>query len=252
MTKDKSRSRENEKKSDELFSDGMALTLKNELIKRNVTKIEACLFDLDGVVVDTAKYHFIAWRALAEELGFEFTHEDNERLKGVSRMASLEILLEIGGLQFSDQEKLAMAEKKNALYVSYIEQMTPEEILPGVEEFLQELKLEGIKIALGSASKNAPMILDRIQLSEMFDAIIDGNSITEAKPNPEVFLKGAEKLGVDPANCVVFEDAIAGIEAARNAGMRCVGIGEPETLGMADLVIPGFEGFTLEKLKAPF
>jgi beta-phosphoglucomutase len=150
-------------------------------------------------------------------------------------MASLEILLEIGGLQFSDQEKLAMAEKKNALYVSYIEQMTPEEILPGVEEFLQELKLEGIKIALGSASKNAPMILDRIQ-----------------KPNPEVFLKGAEKLGVNPANCVVFEDAIAGIEAARNAGMRCVGIGEPETLGMADLVIPGFEGFTLEKLKSPF
>lgn len=213
-----------------------------------MNKIKACIFDLDGVIVDTAKYHFIAWRALAEELGFEFTQEDNERLKGVSRMKSLDILLEIGGLEFSEVEKLAMAEKKNTLYVSYIEKMTPEEILPGVPEFLQELRKEGIKIALGSASKNSPMILDRIQLSGMFDVVVDGNSITEAKPNPEVFLKGAERLGVSPENCVVFEDAIAGIEAARNANMFCVGIGEPETLGMADLVIPGFEGFTFEKL----
>ena len=211
--------------------------------------IEACLFDLDGVVVDTAKYHFIAWKALAEELGFEFTLEDNERLKGVSRMQSLEILLEIGNLRVSDREKLAMAEKKNALYVNYIEKMTPEETLPGVEQFLQELRTAGIRIALGSASKNAPMILERIQLSGMFDAIVDGNSITEAKPNPEVFLKGAEKLGVLPENCVVFEDAIAGIEAAQNANMYSVGIGDPETLGFADMVIPGFDGFTVDLLK---
>jgi beta-phosphoglucomutase len=211
--------------------------------------IEACLFDLDGVVVDTAKYHFIAWKALAEELGFEFTLEDNERLKGVSRMQSLEILLEIGNLRVSDREKLAMAEKKNALYVSYIEKMTPEETLPGVEQFLQELRTAGIRIALGSASKNAPMILERIQLSGMFDAIVDGNSITEAKPNPEVFLKGAEKLGVLPENCVVFEDAIAGIEAAQNANMYSVGIGDPETLDFADMVIPGFDGFTVDLLK---
>jgi beta-phosphoglucomutase len=218
--------------------------------------IEACLFDLDGVVVDTAKYHFIAWKALAEGLGFEFTLEDNERLKGVSRMQSLEILLEIGGLTFSEQEKLAMAEKKNTLYVSYIEKMTPEETLPGVENFLQELRNNGIKIALGSASKNAPMILDRIQLTEMFDAIVDGNSISEAKPNPEVFLKGAEELGVLPECCVVFEDAIAGVEAAQHANMYSVGIGDSETLGFADVVIPGFDGFTIEKLmkelKAPF
>lgn len=211
--------------------------------------IEACLFDLDGVVVDTAKYHFIAWKALAEELGFEFTLEDNERLKGVSRMQSLEILLEIGNLRVSDREKLEMAEKKNALYVSYIEKMTPDETLPGVQKFLQELRAAGIRIALGSASKNAPMILDRIQLSGMFDAIVDGNSIAEAKPNPEVFLKGAEKLGVLPENCVVFEDAIAGIEAAQNANMYSVGIGDPETLGFADMVIPGFDGFTVDMLK---
>ncbi len=218
--------------------------------------IKACIFDLDGVVVDTAKYHFIAWKALAEELGFEFTPEDNERLKGISRMQSLEILLEIGGLQFSESEKLAMAEKKNTLYVSYIEKMTPEETLPGVEKFLQELRNSGIKIALGSASKNAPMILERIQLSGVFDAIVDGNSITEAKPNPEVFLKGAEELGVLPESCVVFEDAIAGIEAAQHANMYSVGIGDPETLGFADVVIPGFDGYTIEELmkelKAPF
>ena len=218
--------------------------------------IEACLFDLDGVVVDTAKYHFVAWKALAEELGFNFTLEDNERLKGVSRISSLEILLEIGGKQFSQQEKLAMAEKKNSLYVSYIEKMTPEETLPGVENFLQELRNKGIKTALGSASKNAPMILERIHLTGLFDVIVDGNSISEAKPDPEVFLKGAEKLGVLPEQCVVFEDAIAGVEAARNANMFCVGIGESETLGLADFVISGFEGFTFERLvkelKAPF
>ena len=211
--------------------------------------IEACIFDLDGVVVDTAKYHFIAWKALAEELGFVFTLEDNERLKGVSRKQSLEILLEIGKKQFSETEKLAMAEKKNTLYVTYIEKMTPEEILPGVEKFLQELKSNGIKTALGSASKNAPMILERIGLTGFFDVIVDGNSISEAKPNPEVFLKGAEKIGVQPEHCVVFEDAIAGVEAARNAKMYCVGIGQPENLGLADFVIPGFDGFTLEKLK---
>lgn len=215
-------------------------------------KIEACIFDLDGVIVDTAKYHYIAWRALAEELGFDFTQEDNERLKGVSRMRSLEILLEIGNLRFSQAEKLAMAEKKNALYVSYIKQMTPEEILPGVQTFLQEIRDKGIKVALGSASKNSPMILEQIHLTEMFDVVVDGNSITEAKPNPEVFLRGADRLGIKPEHCVVFEDAIAGIEAARNAGMYSVGIGDDQTLAMADRVIPGFEGFTYEKLLQAF
>jgi beta-phosphoglucomutase len=215
-----------------------------------IKMIEACLFDLDGVVVDTAKYHFIAWKALAGELGFEFTPEDNERLKGVSRMQSLEILLEIGGLEFSEPEKLAMAKKKNTLYVSYIEQMTPEETLPGVEKFLQDLRKAGIKTGLGSASKNAPLILERIQLAHLFDVVVDGNSISEAKPNPEVFLKGAEKLKVLPEHCVVFEDAIAGIEAAQNANMFSIGIGDPETLGFADLVIPGFKDFSVEDLKA--
>jgi len=212
-------------------------------------RIEACIFDLDGVIVDTAKYHFIAWRALAEELGFLFTKEDNERLKGVSRMQSLEILLEIGGKQFPQKEKEEMANRKNKLYVSYIERMTPEEILPGVREFILELRSHSIKVALGSASKNTPLILEQIRFTEMFDTVVDGNSVSEAKPNPEVFLKGAERLGVEPEHCIVFEDAIAGIEAARNAHMLCVGIGDPQTLAMADLVIPGFNGFTFNKLK---
>lgn len=212
------------------------------------TKIEACIFDLDGVVVDTAKYHYIAWKALANELGFDFTIDDNERLKGVSRMRSLDILLEIGRKQFQDDEKLAMTERKNSLYVSYIEKMTPDEILPGVDSFLNELKNAGIKIALGSASKNAPLILDRILLTSIFDAVIDGNSVTEAKPNPEVFLKGAEALKANPENCIVFEDAFAGIEAAKNAKMACVGIGSPENLPNADIIVPGFENLNLEWL----
>jgi beta-phosphoglucomutase len=210
--------------------------------------IKACLFDLDGVIVDTARFHYIAWKSLANELGFEFTEKDNERLKGVSRMKSLDILLEIGQLTFTELEKEKLADRKNKLYVSYIEQMTPNDTLPGVASFLTGLSEKGIKTALGSASKNAPLILERIGLGHLFDAIVDGNSISSAKPDPEVFLKGAELLGVAPENCVVFEDAVAGLEAARNAGMPCIGIGDPEILNLADKVIPGFENFGVNDL----
>jgi len=214
-----------------------------------MTQIKACLFDLDGVVVDTAKYHFIAWRELAQELGFDFTEADNERLKGVSRVRSLKILLEIGGIELDDKRKEQLAAQKNENYVGYIQRMNPDEILPGVEDFLKKLKENGIRIALGSASKNAPLILKQIGLTHMFDAIIDGNSVSKAKPDPEVFLKGAEALNVEPGDCVVFEDAQAGIEAARNAGMHVIGIGHPDNLKNADFVIPGFEEMTIEKLK---
>ena len=214
-----------------------------------MTQIKACLFDLDGVVVDTAKYHFIAWRELAQELGFDFTEADNERLKGVSRVRSLEILLEIGGIELDDEKKEQLAAKKNENYVGYIQQMKPDEILPGVEDFLSELRKNGILIALGSASKNAPLILKQIGLTHLFDAIIDGNNVSKAKPDPEVFLKGAEALNVAPTDCVVFEDAQAGIEAARNAGMHVIGVGHPDNLKNADFVIPGFEEMTIGKLK---
>lgn len=211
-------------------------------------EIKACLFDLDGVIVDTAKYHFIAWREIARELGFEFTEVHNERLKGVSRMRSLEILLEVGGITLDQQTKERLAEKKNNDYLRYILQMTPDEILPRAKEFLMELRHSNIKIALGSASKNAMTILDRLQITHLFDAIIDGNKVTKAKPDPEIFLKGAEELGVLPGNCVVFEDAEAGIEAAIAAKMKCVGIGSPKNLRKANIVIPGFEKITFNQL----
>jgi beta-phosphoglucomutase len=211
--------------------------------------IKACLFDLDGVIVDTAKYHYLAWKRLANELGFDFTEEDNERLKGVSRMKSLEILLEIGGVSFDEKTKEELAAKKNAWYVEYISSMDSSEILSGVLHFLKELKENDIKISLGSVSKNAMSILSNVGIVDYFDAVIDGTKITHAKPDPEVFLKGAAELGVAPENCVVFEDAQAGIEAAINAGMFSVGVGSPEVLGRADFVIPGFDGMTLDRLK---
>lgn len=212
--------------------------------------IKGALFDLDGVIVDTAKYHYIAWRQLAQSLGFDFTELDNERLKGVSRMASLDILLEIGGMQerFSNDEKQRMATEKNDRYVSLIRQMRPDEILPGTEAFLTALHHKGIKVALGSASKNAMLILDNLRLTPLFDAIIDGTKVSKAKPDPEVFLKGAEALGLRPEECVVFEDAVAGIEAARAGGMKCVGIGSPDVLTKADIIIDGLHEMTVEKL----
>jgi beta-phosphoglucomutase len=204
-------------------------------------KIKACLFDLDGVIVDTAKYHFIAWKEMAAELGFDFTEHDNEQLKGVSRTRSLEILLEIGKITKSEPEKLMLAERKNQRYLEYVLQMTEEEILPGVTRFLDDLRNNGILIALGSASKNAPLILDRIHLKEKFDVIVDGNSVSRAKPDPEVFLKGAELLKIEPSACLVFEDAQVGIEAALNGGMNVIGVGSPDNLSFADHFIPGFK-----------
>ncbi len=211
-------------------------------------RIKACLFDLDGVVVDTAKYHYIAWKEMAAELGFDFTEKQNELLKGVSRMRSLDILLGIGKINLADTEKLLLAENKNNRYLEYVSQMTEEEILPGVSEFLDELREQGIQIALGSASKNAPLILDRIHLMEKFDIIVDGNAVSKAKPDPEVFLRCAELLGVEPTSCLVFEDAQAGIEAARNGGMQVIGVGSPENLSLADHYVPGFEKLDYELL----
>ncbi|KOF56565.1 MULTISPECIES: beta-phosphoglucomutase [Clostridium] len=202
-----------------------------------MSKIEGCIFDLDGVIVDTAKYHYLAWKRLANELGFKFTEEQNERLKGVSRMKSLDILLEIGNLNFSDKEKIELAEKKNNWYVEYISNMDSNEILPGAKEFLQIVRDNGMKTALGSVSKNSMTILNGLNLAKYFDAIIDGNKVTHAKPNPEVFLLGAKEIGVPQANCVVFEDAVSGIEAAINAEMYSIGIGSKKVLSRANIVI---------------
>jgi len=208
--------------------------------------IKACIFDLDGVVVDTAKYHFIAWKELAKGMNFEFTEKDNERLKGVSRMTSLDILLEIGNVSLSQEEKLALAEQKNVEYLEYIYKMGPEEILPGVKDFILDLRAKGIKIALGSASKNAKLILERLEITSLFDALVDGTMVSNAKPDPQVFTLGAELVKVENEECIVFEDAVAGLQAAHNANMKCVGVGDAETLSEADWNIEGFENIKPE------
>jgi len=208
----------------------------------------ACLFDLDGVIVDTAKYHFTGWQRLAEELGIPYTHEDNEQLKGVSRVGSLEYILQKGGLELDNDTKIRLMDRKNAWYLELVAAMTPEELFPGVVEFIDELRAKGIKVGLGSSSRNAPLILDRCRIRDRFDTIVDGNHLTFSKPDPEVFLKGAKALGVEPVKTVVFEDALNGIEAALRGGFRVIGVGNSEALPEAEAVIAGFEGFTLEKM----
>ncbi len=213
-------------------------------------EITACIFDLDGVIVDTAKYHYLAWRRLAEELGFEFTQEQNERLKGVSRMRSLEILMEIGGIQLSQEEQQEAAARKNQWYVQYIDEMDRSEILPGAEEFIEELRAAGVPFALGSASKNAMRILRRIELDQAFSAVIDGTKVSKAKPDPEVFLMAAGEMGIPAENCAVFEDAEAGIEAGLRGGMYTVGVGDPGVLHKAHRVIPGLHAISWSDLRS--
>lgn len=206
----------------------------------------AFLFDLDGVLVDTAVFHYQAWKRLTRELGFDIDEEFNETLKGISRMDSLERILNHGGVTLTQEEKDRYAGRKNDWYLELVNQMTPADVLPGVEDFLKAARSENIRIALGSASKNAPVILEKTGILSYFDAIVDGNHVSRSKPDPEVFLKGAEALQVSNEACVVFEDAYAGIQAAKAAGMYAVGIGEAEILSNADVVIPGFEGIRPE------
>lgn len=203
------------------------------------------IFDLDGVIVDTAKYHYLAWKKLANALGFDFTEEQNELFKGVSRKRCLEILLDIGGIKATEAQFNIWMVEKNEDYLEYIENMDASEILPDVPKVLNHLKRKGVPIALGSASKNAGPILQKVQLLPYFDVLVDGNNVTKAKPDPEVFLIAAAKLGVHPENCVVFEDAVAGIEAANNAGMISIGIGDADVLSKADY---NFQDFTEIKL----
>lgn len=206
------------------------------------------LFDLDGVLADTAKYHFLAWREIAGELGIEFTIKDNERLKGVSRERSFEIVLEVGNKTMAKEEQKKYCERKNERYLSYIQKMEADEILPGVREFLEDARKKGYLISLGSASKNSALILDRLNITHYFDAVIDGTKVTKAKPDPEVFVKGAETLGLPCNSCIVFEDAEAGIEAAHRGGMKAIGVGTKENLPEADIVIPGFLGLTVDDI----
>ncbi|WP_037328602.1 beta-phosphoglucomutase [Runella zeae] len=201
--------------------------------------MKAFLFDLDGVIVDTAHFHYQAWRRLAnEKLGFDISEEFNENLKGISRTESLERILAHGNSTLDEATKAAYATLKNEWYVELINKMTPDDILPGVKVFLEKTRQGGIKIGLGSVSKNAKPILEKIGIVEDFDVIIDGTKISKGKPDPEVFLKGAQELQIAPHDCAVFEDAVAGIEAGKRAGMKTVGIGQAEVLKEADIVFP--------------
>ena len=209
----------------------------------------AFIFDLDGVIVDTAKYHYLAWRNLANALGFDFTEAQNELLKGVSRIKSLDILLSLGKVELPEDKKQTFLLQKNKEYLAYVNKMTSEEILPGVNDLLNFLEINDIKYALGSASKNAPLILEKVGLLNRFTAIVDGNDVSKAKPDPEVFLIGAKKLGMKPENCVVVEDAIAGIQAANAAKMISIGIGDVNVLNEADYVFKDMTAITPDFLK---
>ena len=214
--------------------------------------IKAIIFDLDGVIVDTAHYHYLAWKRLAMELGFDLTLDQNELLKGISRMRSLEIILDLGGIKLSATEMERVANKKNGWFVEYVNTMKPEEIFPGVKELLKSMRSKGLKVALASSSKNAPAVIRLLNIENEFDAIVDGTMIMHSKPDPEIFLLAAKKLGVDPTSCVVFEDAEAGVEAALAAGMKCVGVGSAEQLGKANLVIAKTGDFKLQTLNSEF
>lgn len=207
--------------------------------------LQGAIFDLDGVIVDTAKFHYLAWKELAADLGFEFTSEDGERIKGVSRMAALDIVLSVGKISEMDKdEKAALAKKKNDRYVEFLGGLTEADILPGVLPFLEGLKAKKVKTAIGSASKNTMYILKKLGLDHSFDVIVDGNATSKAKPDPEVFLLAAEWLGLAPDHCAVFEDAVAGVKAANSGGMTSFGIGDPALLNEAKYVIPDLKAHT--------
>ena len=213
--------------------------------------IKAAIFDLDGVIIDTAHYHYIAWKRLASEFAITLTPAHNELLKGVSRMRSLEIILSLGNIDLPLAHREQLAEKKNKWFVEYIESIRPEEIFPGVIDLIRNLRKQKIKIGLASSSKNAPRVIELLGIAKDFDTLVDGTMITHSKPDPEIFLLAAHKLGIAPHECVVFEDAEAGVEAALAAGMKCIGVGSVEQLGKANRVVArtgDFKASDLENL----
>lgn len=210
--------------------------------------IKGCIFDLDGVIVDTAHYHYLAWKRLAHELGHHLTEMENEKLKGVSRMESLNVILDLASISLNEEHKQMLANKKNIWFNDYIERMDPNEIFPGVHELLASLKEVGLRVGLASSSRNAQTVLRQLRIQNQFHAIIDGSMIRHTKPDPEIFLMTAERIGVQPVSCVVIEDAEAGVEAALAAGMKCIGIGSDLILGKAHKVFRKTSDISLSTL----
>lgn len=212
--------------------------------------IKACIFDLDGVIVDTAKYHYLAWKELASELDIPFDLSYNERLKGVSRMESLELILANSKdpRDYSPAEKTILANRKNENYKRLIEKITPEDLLPGIAQLLYDLQEADIQIGLASASRNAPTIIDRLQIASFFDVIVDPDRLQKGKPDPEIFLTAANLLRVTPEECIGIEDAEVGIEAIRSAGMFAIGVGDPISMQAADMIISAGETIKLSNI----
>lgn len=208
--------------------------------------IRGFIFDLDGVLTDTAEYHYRGWRRLAEEEGLTFTREDNEHLRGIPRRESLRLILK--DRMYPEEKILEMMERKNNYYLEFIREVSPNDLLPGARELLEEIRLAGLKAALGSASKNAPDVIKRLGITDLLDAISDGNSVQRQKPAPDLFLHAAKQLGLQPEECVVVEDASAGIDAGRAAGMLTVGLGPSERVGHANLILPNLSGVKLNDI----
>jgi beta-phosphoglucomutase len=210
--------------------------------------IRGVIFDLDGVLVTTDELHYRAWKRLADGEGIPFDRAVNERLRGVSRMESLEILLERSPRTYTSEQKAILADRKNAAYRESLHALTPADVLPGAREMLAELRRRGVRTAVGSSSRNAPLILERTGLGDSLDVVVDGNDISRSKPDPEVFLLAAERLGLSARECLVVEDAVAGIEAGRRAGMAVFGIGTPEKLPGVKRLALGLAEVSVESL----
>ena len=213
----------------------------------SATRFKAVIFDLDGVITDTAHYHFLAWKRLADSQGVPFDAAFNENLKGIDRMGSLDLILASSTRQYTAAEKLALADEKNLHYQQLIETMSASNLLPGAAQALATVRAAGLKIGLASVSKNAFTVLERLGITGAFDYVVDAARIAKGKPDPEIFLKAASELGVAPADCLGVEDAVAGVAAIKAAGMYALGIGLPEVLTQADLVIPGLDQFDLQR-----
>ncbi|MEW6704740.1 MAG: beta-phosphoglucomutase [Pseudomonadota bacterium] len=210
-------------------------------------RFQAVIFDLDGVLTDTAHFHFLAWRELAHSLQLPFDEAFNEKLKGIDRMGSLELILAQGGRRYSAEEKQALATRKNAHYQRLVSTMDSSHLLPGAVQALAAVREAGLKIGLASVSKNAATVLRRLGITDRFDVVVDAARIRRGKPDPEIFLSAAQQLGVKPAACLGVEDAVAGVQAIKAAGMYAVGVGNPAVLAQADDVIPGLSAFRLER-----
>lgn len=214
--------------------------------------IKGFIFDLDGVITDTAELHFQAWKKLADDMGWQFDREVNEKLRGVSRMDSINIIKDYNNTEVSEEKLVELATLKNDIYVESLDQMTPKDYLPGAQELLNLLRVEGFKVALGSASKNSLKVLTQLGAKKYFDVIGDGNSVSKSKPAPDIFLFGAKQLGLEPEECIVYEDAEAGVDAAKAGGFYSVGIGPADRVGHADVRFETMKEATLFAVKSHF